>query len=207
MTAQAGDTASSSLLRDKAQMRRELRARRQSLSSAQRRIKAQRAARALARAVRRWQARHVAVYLSLADELDTAPLIGELRRLGCRLYVPVIARAGAMCFAQLAPPFRHNRYGIVEPAVVRAPKKLDLIVLPLLAFDAAGRRLGMGGGYYDRWLAAHAGGKPPRRIGYAYAVQEVARVPAGAHDLRLQAVVTETGLRCFPLSPGALCTG
>lgn len=202
MTAQAGDTASS-LLRAKARLRRELRAQRQSLSPAQRRTKAQRAARALARAARRWQARHVALYLSLADELDTTLLIEALRRQGCMLYVPVIGRASAMSFAQLAPPFRRNRYGIVEPVLRRAPLRLDLIVLPLVGFDAAGRRLGMGGGYYDRWLATHPRSKLPRRVGYAYAAQEVARVPADARDVPLHAVATETGLRCFPLSPPA----
>jgi 5-formyltetrahydrofolate cyclo-ligase len=99
-----------------------------------------------------------------------------------------------MRFARFAPPLRQSRYGIAEPRGLRRPPRLDLVVLPLVAFDAAGRRLGMGGGYYDRWLARHP---RLRRVGYAYAAQEVDRVPAGVQDMQLDAVVTEAGLRLF----------
>ena len=198
MTAQAGDTTSNSsslaLLRAKAQQRSLLRARRSSLPPSDRRRAAARTALALVRAVRRWQARHVAIYLGMKDELDTAPAIEALTALGCTLYVPVIGANRTLRFARLAPPFKRNRYGILEPRVTRPAPRLDLVVLPLVAFDAAGRRLGMGGGYYDRALAQ----RPRlRRLGYAYSAQEVARVAADAHDLRLDAVVTESGLRLF----------
>ena len=84
---------------------------------------------------------------------------------------------------------RPNRFGIREPAepVWCAP---TLILTPLVAFDDAGRRLGMGGGYYDRYLAARPGVK---RVGVAHECQRVAEVPTTEGDVRLTAVVTESG--------------
>jgi 5-formyltetrahydrofolate cyclo-ligase len=195
MTAQAGDTASPSfdraLLRAKAQQRSTSRAIRAAIPSAERRRAATRAAGALARAVRRAQARHVAVYLGFAEELDPGPLIAALHAQGCSIYVPVVGPQRRLRFALLAPPFTRNRYGIVEPRVQRRPPRLDIVVLPLVAFDAAGGRLGMGGGYYDRWLARHPRVK---RVGYAYAAQQVGKVPMDARDMRVHAVATEKGL-------------
>ena len=191
MTAQAGDTASSLLLRQKAQQRTQLKALRAAIPPAERLRAARRAAGVLSRAARRWQARHVAVYLAFGSELDTAPLLDALERQGCAVYVPVVRRDRQMRFARLAPPLARNRYGILEPLAPRRPPRLDLVVLPLLAFDAAGGRLGMGAGYYDRWLARHP---RVRTVGYAYAAQRVARVPAGPLDMRLHAVATEHGI-------------
>ncbi len=70
----------------------------------------------------------------------------------------------------------------------------DLLVVPLLAFDAAGRRLGYGGGFYDRTLAGLRAAGPVRAIGFGYAAQQVDEVPADATDELLDAMVTETGV-------------
>ena len=70
---------------------------------------------------------------------------------------------------------------------------------PLPAFDAQGQRIGYGGGYYDRAIARlHERGFHPRLVGIAFDCQEVARVPAEAHDVPLPCVLTESGLRAFP---------
>jgi 5-formyltetrahydrofolate cyclo-ligase len=197
MTAQAGDTTS--LASRKAKLRKELRQRRRALPLAQRRQAARRAALHLAHACRRWQVRAVALYLGVAEELDTRPLIEALRGLrpGMRLYAPRVGRDHALHFTRLGPPLVRNRYGIREPAVLRRPPRLDLIVLPVVGFDEAGRRLGMGGGYYDRLLARSRATRRPLRVGYAFASQEVRAVPAAAHDVRLDAIVTERGFRRF----------
>jgi 5-formyltetrahydrofolate cyclo-ligase len=71
----------------------------------------------------------------------------------------------------------------------------DIILMPLLGFDAAGTRLGYGGGYYDRTLAALH--KRPKLIGLAFAVQELPLIPRESHDVPLDAVITESGLRQF----------
>lgn len=142
----------------------------------------------------------VGVYLAVGSELDTAPLIRALRRSGRSVFVPRIDRAGRMAFVRPGAPraLRKNRHGIAEPgrATDRADRRLDLLVVPLLAFDAAGNRLGAGGGYYDRWLARCAPGRP-YRLGYAFAVQAETALPAQPWDQPLDAVVTERGLmRC-----------
>jgi 5-formyltetrahydrofolate cyclo-ligase len=77
----------------------------------------------------------------------------------------------------------------------------DLLVVPLLAFDAVGRRLGYGGGFYDRTLARlRAGTGPVRAIGFGYAAQEVEAVPQDETDELLEAIVTEAGV-VRPLRP------
>jgi 5-formyltetrahydrofolate cyclo-ligase len=197
MTAQAGDTTS--LSSRKARLRKELRQRRRALAGAARRRAAVQAAAHLARAIRSRGARHVAAYLGVAEELDTRPLLARLHALGCVLYVPKVGAAGELRFARWRPgaPLRHNRYGIAEPVALRHPARLDLIVLPLVAFDAGGARLGMGGGYYDRLLARTRATRRPLRVGYAFAAQEIRAVPVAAHDARLDAIVTERGFRRF----------
>ena len=194
MTAQAGGTTSSLVARKRA-LRRQLRQVRAAIPLALRRRAARAAARHLVRACRRWQAQHVALYLGVAEELDTRPLIAALH--GLRLYAPRVGPDGRLRFARLAPPLVRNRYGIAEPAALRRPPRLDLIVLPLVGFDAAGARLGMGGGYYDRLLARPRAYRRPLRVGFAFAAQEVRAVPVAPHDARLDAVVTERGLRRF----------
>jgi 5-formyltetrahydrofolate cyclo-ligase len=194
MTAQAGDTTS--LSSRKAAQRKALRRARAVVPLATRRRAARSAARHLARLARTAGARHVAAYLSLAEEIDTAPLIARLRRQGCRVYVPKLAGA-RLRFAPLRGVLRANRFRIAEPVGAGRPPRLDLIVLPLVAFDADGRRLGMGGGYYDRLLARQRPARRPLRVGLAFAAQEVPAVPAGAGDARLDAVVTERGARRF----------
>jgi len=104
-------------------------------------------------------------------------------------------------FERYAPGIRlrRNRYGILEPALRGArcgPMRLDLVVVPLTAFDARGHRLGAGGGYYDRAFAARRGSRP-RLVGYAYALQQAPALPTEPWDVRLDAVVTDKTLFVF----------
>src|SRR5690349_5077248 len=118
MTAQAGDTTS--LSSRKAAQRKALRASRRALAPAARRRAALRAARHLARLARACGARHVAAYLSLPEEIGTAPLLAQLRRQGCRVYVPKL-HGPRVRFAPLRGALRANRYGIAEPAGAARP--------------------------------------------------------------------------------------
>jgi 5-formyltetrahydrofolate cyclo-ligase len=141
----------------------------------------------------------IAVYASLPSELDTAPLIALARSRACRIYVPRIDRHSLgrrMRFVELTGRQRRNRLGIDEPegALTIGARWLDVVFLPLVGFDSRGVRLGMGGGYYDRAFAFrrwrtvwHA----PRLVGLAYSFQQIERITAAAHDVRLDAVVTE----------------
>jgi 5-formyltetrahydrofolate cyclo-ligase len=192
-------TPGESLVGRKNALRKSVRQIRRTLSPAQRRLAARRAAAHLARACRRWNARCVALYLSLPEELDTAPALRRLAAQGCVLWVPKIRAPGQLRFARWrrGSVLRRNRYGIAEPAAAAVRIPFDLIVLPLVAFDAGGHRLGMGGGYYDRLLVRPRVHRRPLRVGLAFAAQEVPAVPHGAHDARLDAIVTEHGLRRF----------
>jgi 5-formyltetrahydrofolate cyclo-ligase len=92
-------------------------------------------------------------------------------------------------------PLYPSGFGTLAPEEL-APKAVpDVVLMPLLGFDGKGTRLGYGGGYYDRTLAALA--SKPRLIGLAFAAQEVDFIPRGDHDIPLDSVVTENGVRHF----------
>jgi 5-formyltetrahydrofolate cyclo-ligase len=143
------------------------------------------------------------VYLSISSELPTVPLIAALHSHGHRVYVPLTLPDWKMRFVPLrgaTPLRRRGAFRLLEPCSTRprlSARALDLIVLPLLAFDASGTRLGNGGGYYDRALAGPRVGRRPRLVGHAYAAQEMAGLPRERWDVTLDAVVTERGLRRF----------
>jgi 5-formyltetrahydrofolate cyclo-ligase len=92
---------------------------------------------------------------------------------------------------------RVHAYGVTEPQFESEIVTPAVVLVPLLAFDATGYRLGYGGGFYDRTIEALRAIRPIEAIGIAYAGQEVAAVPRDDHDQRLDAVVTEEGFRRF----------
>lgn len=143
------------------------------------------------------RARDVALYWPADGEPDVRELARHARLRGKRLYLPVVGHAGVMRFApwHSNSRLRRNRYGIPEPVGRRrvSATRLDLIVMPLVAFDSRGHRLGMGGGYYDRALAKRR--RRPSRVGAAFAFQEVLQIPAMPWDIPLDLVVTERGPR------------
>jgi 5-formyltetrahydrofolate cyclo-ligase len=192
----APDAARSSL-------RARLAARRRSLTPAERAHAAHAVARHALRALPLRAGKRVAIYASLPTELDTAPLIELARERGCELFLPRIDRpasARGMRFLALGGTLRRNRLGIdePEPAAPRIGARwLDLVLLPLVGFDRRGVRLGTGGGFYDRAFAfrnhRHAW-HAPRLVGLAYAFQELERIEAAAHDVRMDAVITDEGV-------------
>lgn len=201
MTAQVGDTLISSAAR-KAALRRQLRNVRTAQSKASRSRAARQAARQL---LRRLPARcRIAIYLSVHSELSTLPLRAALHGAGHRVAVPLTLRDWQMRFVPIDAGSVLRKRGslrLPEPVSRRhllTARRFDMIIVPLLGFDAGGGRLGNGGGYYDRALSAPRIGRRPWRIGYAYGAQEIDQVPVEAFDVRLDAVVTERGLRRFP---------
>lgn len=200
MTARVGDTLNFSPAAQKIALRRHVAAMRRKVGSAAR----QRAARAATRKLLRcrcWQrARRVGLFVAYRDELPTQALLQAAWQQGKQVYVPKI-HAGRMRFARLSrlSATRRNRHGIPEPAqaVYIGAQRLDMVLLPLTAFDARGARLGTGGGYYDRCLAAHAARRQPLRIGWAYAFQQQNEIPTEPWDLRLHRVCTDAGLMRF----------
>lgn len=202
MTAQAGDTLPNLSAARKSELRKTLRRRRIAIGRAQRKHCARRAALHLLHWRRLRQARHVAVYLSARSELSTAILIEYLMRQGRKLWAPVTGPDAGMHFVPLrrGGKLRRGSLELLQPARSRPRRnaaRIDLILLPLLGFDARGHRLGSGGGYYDRALAGSRPGRRPLLVGYAYAAQEMNAIPAEPWDVRLDAVITEKGLRRF----------
>lgn len=151
----------------------------------------------------------IAVFISADGELPTQPLIEQLWHRGHRVYLPVLEHAlpHPMLFAPYTPntPLKPNRYGIPEPIgkAYLTGCQLDLVITPLVAFDACGHRLGMGGGFYDRTFSckkkttSKKSGRPPYLIGWAHAFQQVPSLPTQPWDVPLDAVVTEKGFHAF----------
>ena len=135
--------------------------------------------------------RCIAGYWPVRGEIDPRPL---LLALGRPIALPVTGPRGTVLEFRLWRPgdrMAPGPLGIPEPT--GPPAEPDVLLAPLLAFDASGSRLGYGGGYYDRTIAATGA----LAIGAAHAAQEVAAVPVGPDDRPLAGVVTETGLRYF----------
>lgn len=196
MTAQAGGTPLSPYRETARQAGRRAR---QRLSRGFRRQAAHSAASHALQLAHQLGAPRIGVYIAYGSELDTAPLMQRLCGLvGYRTHLPVIESDGRMAFRHWSTntPLRPGRYGIPSP--VSGPKifpaELDLILLPLVAFDAAGARLGAGAGYYDRYLA-RAPHHRPYICGYAFSAQEVESIPLAPWDVPLKGIVTERGFR------------
>ena len=134
----------------------------------------------------------VAGFWPIGAEIDIRPLLQALHAGGHRVALPETPPRGNPLVFRLWHPgmaMIPERFGTSRPS--GAPVRPDWLFIPLLAFDRTGRRLGYGGGYYDRTLAALPGAIA---IGCAYACQEVDAVPATEHDARLHAVATEHGV-------------
>jgi 5-formyltetrahydrofolate cyclo-ligase len=132
----------------------------------------------------------IAGYWPMGDEMDPRPLMLALASRGHALALPVTPPRGQpLAFRAWAPgaALRPGPMGTSEP-VAGEELRPDVVLVPLLAFDRAGRRLGYGGGYYDRTLAALPAAKA---IGIGYSGQEMAEVPAGPQDMRLPLIATE----------------
>jgi 5-formyltetrahydrofolate cyclo-ligase len=137
----------------------------------------------------------VSGFWPLGEEIDIRPLLHALHDRGNCVALPVTPRRGqALTFRVWQPGdvLVAERFGTMRPiGDIVVP---DVLLIPLLAFDAAGGRLGYGGGFYDRTLPGLAG---RFRLGCAFAAQQVDAVPVGPYDMRLDAVATENGiLRC-----------
>ena len=148
-------------------------------------------------------AQRIGFYLAVNGEADPGLLLKQALTRKTHCYLPRLQdehmqfHAFAETDALLA-----NRYGIPEPAAASpaiATQDLDLILLPLVAFDDRGTRLGMGGGFYDRTLAfcLQEARPKPHLVGVAYGFQEVERLERQVWDVPLEGVITEAGYRAF----------
>lgn len=142
----------------------------------------------------------VSGFWSMGDEIDLLPLLNRLTARGNICVLPVMKQKNApLIFREWKPgtEMRHASFGVQEPPET-APEHTPTVVLtPLLAFDLEGFRIGYGGGYYDRTLAALRAAGPVTAIGVAYEAQAVAEVPHDRFDQPLDWIATEIGARKF----------
>ncbi|WP_439597134.1 5-formyltetrahydrofolate cyclo-ligase [Falsiroseomonas sp.] len=136
----------------------------------------------------------VAGFWPMGAEIDIRPLLHALHARGHRIALPVTPKRGQpLAFRAWQPgdTLARGPLGTSQPSADQPPLTPDWLLVPLLAFDRAGHRLGYGGGYYDRTLAILPGATA---IGVAYAAQEVDEVPVGVDDAPLDAIATERGV-------------
>ena len=142
----------------------------------------------------------VSGFFPIRSEADIRPLMHRLKRRGARLCVPAIIDKQTIVFREVEDgiPLVDTGFGTSGPGVDAAELDPDLMLVPLSAFDRRGHRIGYGAGYYDRAITRlRDKGRVPRLIGVAFDCQEVDAVPEEPHDVALDAVLTESGLRAF----------
>ncbi|MBI1777239.1 MAG: 5-formyltetrahydrofolate cyclo-ligase [Proteobacteria bacterium] len=148
----------------------------------------------------------VSGFWPIGDEIDVRPLLAALDRRGHPIGLPVVIRRGEpLLFRRWQPgdTLVAARFGLSVPAPEAPQIEPDLLLVPLLAFDRAGYRLGYGGGFYDRTLAQLRRHRRVTSVGVAFAGQEVPEVPRGESDERLDWVVTDAEAIRIGDPPGA----
>ncbi len=136
----------------------------------------------------------VSGFMPLKSEINPLPLMRELAGQGARLALPAIAGRGrplVMRAWEFGAPLGRGQWGIREPKPDAADVDPDILLVPLLAFDRAGHRIGYGAGYYDLTINRLRALKTVTAVGIAFAAQEITAVPTTPRDARLDLVLTE----------------
>jgi 5-formyltetrahydrofolate cyclo-ligase len=136
----------------------------------------------------------VSGFMPLKSEINPLPLLQKLSQAGARLALPAIAGRGKpliMRAWEFGAPLDRGQWGIREPKPDAPEVEPDILLVPLLAFDRAGYRLGYGAGYYDMTIHRLRALKPITAVGVAFAAQEVPKIPTTPRDERLDLVLTE----------------
>ena len=189
--------------REKTAIRRAMRRARRSLTPEER----ARADRAIRKHITRLaafrNARNIAMYFAFDGEPNIGALLEDRRNRGKRFFAPIITRRD-MRFGRVDTDsrLRSNRFGIAEGRAgsIARPQTLDVVLVPLVAFDRSGSRLGMGAGYYDRHFQALRHRKSyirPKLVGVAYSCQQVDPLQREWWDVPLWGAITEAGFYRF----------
>jgi len=136
----------------------------------------------------------VSGFMPLRSEVNPLPLMRKLAAAGAQLALPVVAGRGQPLIMRawsIGAPLAAGVWGIRQPPADAPAVDPDILLVPLLAFDRRGHRLGYGAGYYDMTLTALRARKPVIAIGIGFAAQEIATVPTTPRDARLDLMLTE----------------
>jgi 5-formyltetrahydrofolate cyclo-ligase len=189
-------------LSNQKQLRQQMRAQRRALSPKQQLLHSQAMCQRLTRSSVFRNSRNIAIYMQNDGEMGAATLLTTIRTHKKHCYLPVLRPMlpNRLWFCefrqgdQLVP----NRYNIPEPDMLRRkpilPHGLDLVLVPLVAFDSTCNRIGMGGGFYDRtfaYLKTRSRWRKPKLIGIAHELQRVDSISANPWDISLDGVITE----------------
>jgi 5-formyltetrahydrofolate cyclo-ligase len=184
-----------------ANIRKQLRGKRRSLSAEQQHILSEKITAILSVQPFFLRAKRLGIYLANDGEVDPSIILGICQKSSKQCFLPVIhpLKTNRLHFAHYSQNSQliANRFGILEPSLRSSktvpPWSLDLILMPLVGFDRQGNRLGMGGGFYDRTLAFTARGQhpTPRLVGLAHSFQELADISPKPWDISVDHVITE----------------
>ncbi len=139
-------------------------------------------------------------FFPIRSEPDIRPLMSDLKAHGARLCLPVVMDKETIVFRELVlgADLVDTGFGTRGPGPEAAELDPEIMLVPLAAFDGQGNRIGYGAGHYDRAIARlRRKSRPPQLIGIAFDCQEVPQVPFEPHDVALDSIVTESGLRKF----------
>jgi 5-formyltetrahydrofolate cyclo-ligase len=189
-------------------LRRQIKAKRQQLSQQTLKLHSRKLLRLAAGYLPFKRSRRIAFYIAVRGEMDPAPLLELALNSGKSVYLPILRKrpSHGLWYApyNTHSDFSINRFGIPEPNFSHnkrvAPWALDLVFVPLVAFDREGNRLGMGGGYYDRTFAFRSKRsylKGPSLVGLAHEFQLQSQLPVMPWDIPLDAVITENAIYNF----------
>lgn len=180
-------------MRDKQELRTALRTRRRALTDDERGRRSAQAAQHLLGLAELQRARTVALYAALSDEADPAPARPPLEERGTRIALPRVHADGHLELVDAAAVATPGFRGILEPeGPPLSPDEIDVVVVPGLAFDRDGGRLGQGGGHYDRLLALLD--DDITIVGFGFTFQVIEHVPVLDHDHPVDLVVTDAGV-------------
>ena len=191
---------------NKNRIRAEIRRRRQALTPQQQRSAAEGLSRQIANLPEFRRARRIALYLGNDGEIDPLPTLALAEAAGKQCYLPVLhpLKYNRIHFVpyRTGQPLTISHFGYPEPPLqgrrITPAWAIDLILMPLVAFDSNGHRIGMGGGFYDRTLAFTATSqRRPILIGLAHSCQQLQQIDVQPWDIPLDAIATDkTVIRC-----------
>ena len=182
----------------KAKLRAERLAARNAISAEDRTAKSLAIAEAGGRLIEQVSGKDVSGFFPIRSEVDVQPLMQRLEERGAKISVPVVLDKHTIEFRELlaGAPLVSTGFGTFGPGEGARVVDPDIMLVPLAAFDRVGHRIGYGAGFYDRAIARlHARGLRPCLIGIAFDCQEVDIIPAEDHDVAVDAILTESGLR------------